>query len=167
LGRYSTRKKYEGGDPDMNDEVIGVSHKPTVVIGTVGQDCHVVGISVLRHALETAGCQVAFLGALTATEEFIAAARETAADAIFVSSLYGMGRVDCAELRAKCQEAGIGGILLYIGGVLVTDPEEWAKTESLFKDLGFDRVYPPGTKPQQALDDLRNDIADKAKRRGG
>lgn len=150
----------------MNAEInSSAAHKPTVVIGTVGQDCHVVGISVLRHALEKAGCEVAFLGALTAADEFIGVARETAADAIFVSSLYGMGRADCADLRAKCMEAGIGDILLYVGGVLVTDPEEWEKTESLFKELGFDRVYPPGTKPQQALDDLHRDIAEKAARR--
>lgn len=141
------------------------AHKPTVVIGTVGQDCHVVGISVLRHALEKAGCEVAFLGALTEADEFIGVARETAADAIFVSSLYGMGRVDCADLRAKCMEAGIGDILLYVGGVLITDPEEWDKTQRIFKELGFDRVYPPGTTPQQALDDLHHDLAERAARR--
>lgn len=145
---------------------ITATHKPTVVLGTVGQDCHVVGISVLRHALEKAGCEVAFLGALTAADEFIGAARETAADAIFVSSLYGMGRADCADLRSKCMEAGIGDIFLYVGGVLVTDPEEWSKTEQLFKELGFDRVYPPGTKPEQALSDLRTDIAQKERRKG-
>lgn len=150
----------------MTAEVIGATvRKPTVVIGTVGQDCHIVGISILRHALEKAGYEVAFLGALTAADEFIGVARETAADAIFVSSLYGMGRVDCADLRAKCMEAGIGDILLYVGGVLVTDPEEWNKTERLFKGLGFDRVYAPGTKPQQALDDLHRDLAERAARR--
>lgn len=132
--------------------------KPTVVMGTVGHDCHVVGISVLRYALEKAGCEVAFLGALTAPDEFIGAARETAAHAIFVSSLYGMGRVDCADLRAKCQEAGIGNILLYIGGVLVTDPEEWDKTHHLFKEMGFDRVYKPETTPEMAIQDLFVDL---------
>lgn len=134
------------------------NRKPTVVLGTVGHDCHVVGISVLRYALQKAGCEVVFLGALTSPDEFIAAARETAAHAIFVSSLYGMGRVDCADLRAKCQEAGLGDILLYIGGVLITDPEEWDKTRGIFLDMGFDRVYPPETTAEQPIEDLFADL---------
>lgn len=44
--------------------------------------------------------------------------------AIWVSSLYGMARIDCAGFREKCQEAGLGDILLYIGGILVTGPVE-------------------------------------------
>lgn len=138
-----------------------MNRKPTVVLGTVGHDCHVVGISVLRYALQKAGCEVVFLGALTSPDEFIAAARETAAHAIFVSSLYGMGRVDCADLRAKCQEAGLGDILLYIGGVLITDPEEWEKTRGIFLDMGFDRVYPPETTAEEPIADLLADIEQK------
>lgn len=134
------------------------NRKPTIVLGTVGHDCHVVGISVLRYALQKADCEVVFLGALTSPDEFIAAARETAAHAIFVSSLYGMGRVDCADLRAKCQEAGLGDILLYIGGVLITDPEEWDKTRQVFHDMGFDRVYPPDTTAEQPIVDLFADL---------
>lgn len=143
----------------MNTLIQG--RKPTIVLGTVGHDCHVVGISVLRYALQKAGCEVVFLGALTSPNEFIAAARETAAHAIFVSSLYGMGRVDCADLRAKCQEAGLGDILLYIGGVLITDPEEWEKTHALFVEMGFDRVYPPETTAEQPIVDLFSDLEAK------
>jgi len=111
--------------------------QPTIVLGTIGLDAHVAGISILRWAFERAGFRVAYLGALVLPNEFISAARETAADAILVSSLYGMARIDCEGLRAKCREAGLANILLYIGGILVTDPEEWPKTEQLFSDMGF------------------------------
>jgi methylaspartate mutase sigma subunit len=131
---------------------------PTVVLGTIGSDAHVVAIFVLRRALRQAGFEVAYLGAMVAQEEFIDAAKETAADAIWVSSLYGMGRIDCTGLRDKCVEAGLGNILLYIGGVLVTDPEQWEETRQLFLDMGFDRVYPPGTKIDVAIADLKADL---------
>jgi len=99
-----------------------------------------------------------YLGALVSPEEFINAAKETAADAIWVSSLYGMGRIDCAGLREKCIETGIGNILLYIGGILVTDPEQGEETHRLFLEMGFNRVYPPGTKPETAIADLKQDL---------
>jgi methylaspartate mutase sigma subunit len=113
---------------------------------------------VIRYALEEAGFKVVFLGAVVPPEEFIAAAKESAADAIMVSSLYGMARIDCADFGAKCEEAGLADVKLYLGGVLVTDPEEWPKTEALFKDYGFDRVYPPQTKPEAAIADLKMDL---------
>jgi methylaspartate mutase sigma subunit len=131
---------------------------PTIVLGTIGHDAHIVGSSVLRHAFEEAGFKVIFLGAVVPAEEFIAAAKEGAADAILVSSLYGMARIDCADFGPKCAEAGLGGIRLYIGGILVTDPEEWPQTEKLFKGYGFHRVYPPQTKPQTAIADLKVDL---------
>lgn len=131
---------------------------PVIVLGTIGHDAHVVGSNVLRYALEEAGFKVIFLGAVVPAEEFIAAARESAADAILVSSLYGMARIDCADFGAKCQEAGLSHVKLYLGGILVTDPEEWPMTEKLFKGYGFHRVYPPQTKPEQAISDLKSDM---------
>ncbi len=133
--------------------------KPTVVLGTVGYDCHMVGITVLRHALSEAGFNVVFLRALVAPPEFIDAAVESRADAIWVSSLYGMGRIDCEGFRDKCREAGLGDILIYIGGTLTTDPEAWSETKRLFEeDLGFNRAYPPGTKADVAIADLKRDL---------
>lgn len=131
---------------------------PTVVVGTIGHDAHIVGASVIKYALEEAGFNVVFLGAVVPPEEFIRAAIETAADAILVSSLYGMARIDCANFGAKCHEAGLERVKLYLGGILVTDPEEWKETEKLFKSYGFHRVYPPQTKPEVAIADLKRDL---------
>lgn len=132
--------------------------KPVVVLGTIGHDAHIVGSSVLRIALEDAGFEVVFLGAVVPPEEFIQAARESAADAILVSSLYGMARIDCQDFGAKCAEAGLSHVKLYLGGILVTDPEAWEETEKLFLGFGFHRVYPPQTRPETAIADLRADL---------
>lgn len=139
-------------------KLANAKNQPTVIVGTIGHDAHIVGASVIKYALEEAGFNVVFLGAVVPPEEFISAAIETAADAILISSLYGMARIDCANFGAKCYEAGLEHVKLYLGGILVTDPEEWEETEKLFKSYGFHRVYPPQTKPEVAIADLKKDL---------
>ena len=79
----------------------------SVVIGTIGADAHMIGGWVLEKAFKEAGFTVAFLGAVVPQQEFINAAIEIDADAILVSSMYGMGLLDCEGLRDKCIEAGL------------------------------------------------------------
>jgi len=70
---------------------------------------------------------VAFLGAVVPQQDFINAAIEIDADAILVSSMYGMGLLDCEGFRDKCIEAGLDDIILYVGGT-VAAPIELEKT---------------------------------------
>lgn len=131
-----------------------------VVIGTIGVDCHVVAPRVLAYAFEKAGFKVTCLGAMCAQEEFINTAVETGARAILISSHHGHGLVDCEGLRGKCEEAGLDDVLLYVGGFLVVarQRQDWADVEKAYKEIGFDRVYPPETTPAQAIADLRADL---------
>lgn len=129
-----------------------------VVLGVIGADVHAVGNRILEHTLRAAGIDVENLGVMVTQEEFIAAALETAADAIWVSSLYGHGELDCRGLRGRCVEAGIGNVLLYAGGNLVVGKKPFEEVEKRFRAMGFDRVYPPGTLPEAAIEDLRRDL---------
>ncbi len=137
----------------------------TVILGTIGSDCHVVGATLLAHALRQAGLNVVHLGAICSQEEFVDAARETAADAVWVSSLYGMGLLDCEGLKEKMVEAGLGDVLLYVGGLLVATELPWEETEKRFKDMGFNRVYPPGTTADKPIADLKKDLGMQARKR--
>ena len=92
---------------------------PTVITGTVGMDAHVIGTKVLSRALREAGFKVVELGMQVTPEEFISVAQETKADAILMSSLYGMAELDLKDFNKKRMEAGLGDVLLYIGGNLV------------------------------------------------
>ncbi len=130
----------------------------TIVTGVIGADAHVVGNWVLRYSLQKAGFKVVSLGVMVSQEEFIRAAIETHADAILVSSLYGHASLDCEGFRQKCQEAGLKDILLYIGGNLHVGGQDLKITEKTFKELGFDRVYPPETLPEPAIADLKKDL---------
>ena len=132
--------------------------KKTLVLGVIGADVHAVGVSILNRAFLDAGFDVVNLGVMVSQEEFISAAIETGADAIMVSSLYGQGELDCRGLREKCDEAGLKGILLYVGGTIVIGKHEFSEVEKRFKDMGFDRAFPPGTDPQTTIDCLKEDF---------
>jgi len=135
--------------------------KGTVITGVIGEDVHIVGIRILEYALGEAGFQVVPLGSQVSQNEYIDAALETSADAILVSSLSGHAETLVPGLREKCLEAGLNDVLLYLGGYLLIGETEWDIVESKFKNLGFDRVYPPGTTPTKAIADLEADISSK------
>jgi methylaspartate mutase epsilon subunit len=131
---------------------------PTIITGTVGVDAHVIGTKIISKVLREAGFNVVALGAQTAPEEFIKAAIETDADAMLMTSLYGMAEMDLHGFRGKCVEAGIGDILLYIGGILGVGKHDFADDEVKFKKLGFDRVYPPGAPIAPSVINLYEDL---------
>ena len=136
----------------------------TLVTGVIGADTHIVGNRILGMVLEKAGYNVVSLGALTPAEEFVKAAIETAADGIMVSSLYGQGELDCRGFRDLCVEAGIGDILLYVGGNLVVGKQPWPDVERRFIAMGFDRAFPPGAHTDDVIEKLRADF--EARERG-
>ena len=134
----------------------------SVVIGTIGADAHIIGGWVLKHVYQQAGFKVAFLGSMVPQEDFINAAIEVAADAILVSSSYGMGPIDCEGLRDRCIEAGLDYILLYVGGTIVAPKEmeaNWHEVERHFiEDLGFNRVFKNTVDAKQSLAILMKDL---------
>ena len=132
--------------------------KKKLVLGVIGADVHAVGNKILYHAFTEAGFDVINLGVMVSQEEYIAAAIETDADAIIVSSLYGHGELDCRGMRDKCDESGLNGILLYVGGNLVVGKQPFEDVEKRFKSMGFDRVFGPGTSPETAIDALNEDL---------
>ncbi len=136
---------------------------PTVITGTVGKDAHVIGTKILSRALRESGFNVVELGILTPPEEFVQAAVEHKAAAILMSSLYGMGANDVQGFKDMCVQAGLGDVLLYIGGNLTVGKHDFREAEETFKKLGFDRVYPPASDVKQAIADLRADLAARGK----
>jgi methylaspartate mutase S subunit len=140
-----------------------MKHTPTVITGTVGMDAHVIGTKVLSRSLKEAGFKVVELGMQVTPEEFISVAQETKADAILMTSLYGMAEIDLKGFNEKRLEAGLGDVLLYIGGNLVIGRYDPKEIEPRFKNLGFDRVYAPGTEPEVGIADLKKDLKAKGK----
>jgi methylaspartate mutase sigma subunit len=130
----------------------------TVVIGVIGADVHAVGNKIIDYVLTQNGFNVVNIGVLSSQEDFINAAIETDAKAILVSSLYGHGEMDCRYFKEKCVEAGLEHVKLYVGGNIVVGKQDFNEVEQRFKAMGFDRVYGPGQKIEDAIEDLKNDL---------
>jgi len=132
----------------------------TIVIGVIGADVHAVGNKIIEHVLKNEGYNVVNIGVLSPQEDFINAAVETNAQAILVSSLYGHGEIDCRGMRDKCIEAGIGDILLYVGGNIVVGKQDFDDVKRRFEEMGFNRIYPPGTPIEAILPTLKADLGE-------
>ncbi|MBL8027401.1 MAG: methylaspartate mutase subunit S [Fibrobacteres bacterium] len=133
-------------------------HKPKIVLGVIGADCHAVGNKILDAFFSENGFDVVNLGVLVSQDEFIDAAVETGAKAILVSSLYGHGEIDCEGLRARCIERGLAPIILYVGGNLVVGKNNFLETADKFNKMGFDRVFPPDVDLLDVAKLLKEDI---------
>jgi len=130
----------------------------TLVLGVIGADVHAVGNKILNYTFTKAGFNVVNLGVMVSQKEFVEAAIEANASAIIVSSLYGHGEIDCKGLREKCDEAGLSDILMYVGGNLVVGKQDFAQVEKTFLEMGFNRVYPPGSDPKLNIQHMLEDL---------
>jgi methylaspartate mutase sigma subunit len=131
----------------------------TFVTGVAGDDIHVMGIRLVEHALKSAGGTVVSLGVMTPLQEFVDAAVETAADAVVLSSSNGHAAISCDGIREAFVEAGLGDILLYIGGNLkVGRGSGHDEVEEQFKTMGFDRVFEPNANLDAALQLVAQDL---------
>ena len=137
--------------------------QPTVITGSVGVDAHVIGTKLISKVLRENGFKVVAMSAQTLPEEFIMAAQETAADAIMITSLYGMAEQDLQGFRGKCIEAGLDDVILMIGGNLGVGKHDFEDDEVKFKALGFDRVYPPDASIEAAILELCADLTAKGR----
>ena len=144
-------------------EPIEMKRVPTVITGACGVDAHVIGTKIISKVLKEEGFNVVALGAQTPAEEFVKAAQETDADAMMITSLYGMAEMDLQGFRDKCVEAGVGDIILYIGGILGVGTRVFEEDEATFKKLGFDRVYAPESDVKAAIRDLAMDLKNKGR----
>ncbi|NHN48921.1 methylaspartate mutase subunit S [Halostella sp. JP-L12] len=129
----------------------------TVILGVIGSDAHVVGITILEQTLDAAGFDVVNLGVQTSQEEFVSAANAHDAEAVLVSSLYGHAEQDCRGFHETLAEAEVDA-LTYIGGNLAVGQDDFEETREKFRRFGFDRVFDSETDPEQAIAALRQDL---------
>jgi methylaspartate mutase sigma subunit len=129
-----------------------------VVLGVIGADCHAVGNRILTSVLGQGGIEVVNLGVMVSQDEFIETALAEGAGAILVSSIYGHGELDCQDFRARCEERGLSDIVLYVGGNLVIGKQKFSEVEARFREMGFDRVFPPTIDLAEVISLLKADI---------
>jgi methylaspartate mutase sigma subunit len=129
----------------------------TVILGVIGSDAHVVGITILEQALSAAGFDVVNLGVKTSQADFVDAAQAHDAEAVLVSSLYGHARQDCEGFHDRLDAADLD-VCTYVGGNLAVGQDEFEQTRERFREMGFDRVFDAETDPHEAIAALRQDL---------
>ena len=127
---------------------------PSVVVGTIGSDAHVVGVTLLEHALKEAAFEARNLGAQTPKEAFAEAADETDANAVLVSSLYGHAEQDCEGLHEAFAERDIDPVT-YIGGNLAVGQSDFEEVRRRFREMGFDGVFDAEADFEDVVETLR------------
>ena len=61
-------------------------------------------------------------------------------------------------VRQKCDEAGLVGIPLFVGGNLVVGKQEFDDVKQRFLNMGFDFVYPPSTPIENTIVDIKKTL---------
>ena len=51
----------------------------------------------------------------------------------------------------RCIERGVGNIVLYVGGNLVIGKRAFSEVETLFLEMGFDRVFSPTSTQEEVF----------------
>ena len=113
----------------------------TVVLGVIGNDIHIVGNKVLEQCLREWGYRVLNIGANRTPKEFACAAAESDANAVLIGSLNGEALHWSRSLRTCFEEAGVGDLLIYMGGNLLNTYTDNDKVDKIFADIGINRVF--------------------------
>ena len=114
---------------------------PVVVLVVIGNDIHVVANRVLEICLSSVGIRTINLGTNNMPQDFADTAMECSADAVLIGSLNGEAPHWCRNLREWFVERGIGDVLIYLGGNVVTGDLPREEIEKNFHGFGIDRVY--------------------------
>lgn len=128
----------------------------TILLGGVGGDSHSVGLTILRHALQSNGYRVHYLGIQNRLEEFFQLAGMC--NAVMISSMDGHSRYYLREFPELMERHRPSGPLWYLGGNLDTGAA--VGTEAQFREMGFDRVFAKFKDIRTVLELLARDLHD-------
>lgn len=115
----------------------GKTRGHTILLGGIGGDSHSVGLTILRQALLTDGYRVRYLGTQNKLEDFFRVA--ALCDVVMMSSLDGHTRYYLRDFPELMSQYKAHKPLWYLGGNL--DIGDGCGYQSLFREMGFDRVF--------------------------
>ncbi|MGB3863679.1 MAG: cobalamin B12-binding domain-containing protein [Candidatus Aminicenantaceae bacterium] len=125
-----------------------------VVIAKPGLDGHDTGAKVVAHALKDAGMEVIYTGLHRSIEDIVKTALEEDADVIGLSIYSGAHLPLSKKLIDQLEDKGISDKLVLIGGNV---PQRDIK---ILKDYGVAGVFPTGTKLEEIVTFIRQNVKD-------
>ncbi|MCR1899437.1 cobalamin-dependent protein [Irregularibacter muris] len=146
-----------------------ITKKEKVVLATVGADAHVVGINMVKEAIEKAGYEVIFLRGMNLPETVAEVAAETKASVVGVSNLLGLGRELFPRVGKRLEELGLkDDVVLLAGGRIGEKEEEHEALERKIREegtafLGVDNFFGPGTDLEECVAWIEGELEKKRK----
>ncbi len=141
----------------------GMFNEYTAVLGAIGAGRQTGRNETIVRQMAKLGIPVVNIGPTENPDVFIDAALATGAQAILVSCREGRGQAFCATFRKRCEQRGLTGISLYVGGQITHASQDFSVSEQELLGAGFDRVFRPNVDLGQVVDLLKQDV--NAKRR--
>lgn len=147
-----------------------ITKKEKVVLATVGADAHVVGINMVKEAIQAAGYEVIFLRGMNLPETVAEVAAETKASVVGVSNLLGLGMTLFPRVDKRLKELELrDDMVLLAGGRIAEKEEEHAMYEKKMKDegtdfLGVDNFFGPGTDLDECVKWIEEELEKKKNR---
>ena len=126
----------------------------TILLGGIGGDSHSVGLTILRQSLTANGYRVRYLGTQNDLVDFFQLAMLS--NVVMMSSMDGHTRYYLQEFPELMRRYKINGPLWYLGGNL--DIGDAAGYESLFREMGFHRVFVNFVDVETVLETLQRDL---------
>ncbi len=154
-------------EPVVVDKPAQITKKGKIVLATVGADAHVVGVNVIREAIEKSGYEVIYLRGMNLPETVAEVAAEAKASVVGISNLLGMGTVLYPRVDERMKQLGIrDNTYLIAGGRIAEKEEDHAAMEEKIKTEGtgflkVDAFFGPGTDPVKVIEWLDNNLKEE------
>src|SRR6202035_4689465 len=143
--------------PPMPPASSPIQSKIRVVVAKPGLDGHDRGAKIIARALRDAGMEVIYTGLHQTPEQIVETVIQEDADAIGLSILSGAHMTLIPKVMQLLGEQGVDDVVVTVGGTIpAEDVEE-------LKRLGVSEVFTPGASTQEAVDFIRNAVAQRAR----
>lgn len=134
------------------------AHGHSILLGGVGGDAHFVGLTILQQALLMNHYNVHSIGIQNHLEDFFRFAQQY--NVVMISNMDGHAQHYLAEFPEFMKKYRLQNTLWYLGGNLHIG--EALGYESLFREMGFHRVFIKFVDTQTVIQFLRQDLHEVA-----
>ena len=130
--------------------------KIRVVVAKPGLDGHDRGAKIIARALRDAGMEVIYTGLHQTPEQIVETVIQEDADAVGLSILSGAHMTLVPRVMELLSEQGIDDVVVTVGGTIPSDDV------AELKRRGIAEVFTPGASTQEAVDFIRQAVAQRS-----
>jgi methylmalonyl-CoA mutase C-terminal domain/subunit len=129
--------------------------KIRVVVAKPGLDGHDRGAKIIARALRDAGMEVIYTGLHQTPEQIVETVIQEDADAVGLSILSGAHMTLVPRILELLKEQGAEDVIVTAGGTIPS--EDVAE----LKELGVDEIFTPGASTEEAVEFIREAVAQR------